>query len=103
MGRHIDFEAEMPDLERAYNQNIQATRNADGSYSVLSSNGVDVYKVSHNMCTCTGYWRHHHCKHIALVHQLQLKCGDIIICQVCGKFLLVYPPLTADQWEQLHV
>ena len=102
MPRHIDFDSELTSLERAINQGIKAERQDDGTYLVLSSNGVDSYHISHNMCTCTGYWRWHYCKHIALVHVLQKEAGDIVLCPICGKHLLIHPPMSADEWSNLH-
>jgi hypothetical protein len=100
--RHIDFDAEQPDLDRALKQGIVAEQLAPGEYSVLSSNGVDTYKISHNMCTCTGYWRWHKCKHIALVHTLMQQNGDAIICDYCGLWLIVQPPMSVEEYEHLH-
>ena len=102
MARHIDFEAELSDLDRGIKQGITAERLANGEYAVTSSNGVDTYKVSHDMCSCTGYWRWHRCKHIAIVHQLQLKNKEIVLCEVCGNWLRIAPPMSVDEYERLH-
>lgn len=102
MSRHIDFDIEQTDLDRAIKQGIVAERLSPGVYAVSSSNGVDTYKVDHNMCNCTGYWRWHKCKHIALVHTLMAKNGDAMICEQCGQWLIVQPPMTADEWSTLH-
>lgn len=102
MARTVDFEIELPDLERAYKQGIKAEQLEPGVYAVTSSNGVDMYKVSHDMCNCTGYWRWHKCKHIALVHVMQKENGEIQYCEQCGKYHIVVPAMTADEWEKLH-
>lgn len=102
LNRHLDLDNELDSLERALKQGIIATKQPDGSYIVTSSNGVDTYRVSDNMCVCTGFWRWHYCKHLALVHELQRKAGDIIKCEVCGRWLLINPPMTADEWGNLH-
>lgn len=103
VNRHIDFESELPHLERALDQGITVKpTNKVGVYEVTSSNSDNIYIVANNSCTCTGYWRWHYCKHIALVHYVQRQQGKIIVCEVCGRFLLVEPPMTADEYYNLH-
>lgn len=85
-------------LQRALDESLQLKFVTTGNWTCKHN----TYEVTLLRCSCPGYGYTGYCKHLALARVLAMIEGLISPCPTCDKLLIVYPPMSADEWYNLH-
>lgn len=84
--------------------NKPITPNEDGSFQILSSDGVNYYKnVRRDFCECAGFIFRKTCRHIKTVNDyLQNTTKDVVLLKDNYYITELIDLIGADQFEELR-
>lgn len=89
-------------VQRALRDHVQLKQGVGPIWTCMGRSFNEPYQVTLFDCTCPGYAYTHYCKHLALARELAVHLGYISKCPGCDLYLVVNPPMTADEWAGLH-